>query len=329
MVETPINQNVTTPGGIHVSVVIPCYNSNELLVQLVTRIRKVFSETIKEPYEIILVDDGSPSTDTWQILTELGGKYLEVHALQLTRNFGKPGAVMCGYSQSSGQWVVVMDDDLQHLPEEIPLLLAQRDHCLVMGKFANRKHSRWQKVASGIKSWFDYKMIGKPKHIYLSPFNMIQRDVLLAMLSIKTPTPHVGALMMHVTRDVVMVDVSHEARRFGQSNFTLSRRIKQFSNLLINNSSFLLRMVAWTGMSLSVLSLFYGSYLFIRWFFVAEVAAGWTSLMVATLMIGGILMLSLGAVGEYLLRIINGLEQRPAFVIGKRVQLKGVDNTEK
>lgn len=312
------NQNSTLGEFVAISVVIPCYNSDQSVVELVNRLRVVLAESVKEPYEIILVDDGSPFLETWEILSDLAKKHSEVHALQLTRNFGKPGALMCGYSQSKGNWIIAMDDDLQQLPEDIPKLLELRQHKLVMGNFPTRQHALWQKMASNLKGWLDYKLIGKPRDIYLSPFHLIQRDVVDAMLEIKTPTPHVGALMMHVTRDVVMVNVSHEQRKSGISNFTLYRRIKQFSNLLINNSSLLLRLVAWLGISLSFLSMIYGGYLVFRWFLIDKIAAGWTSLMVVTLFIGGILMLSMGVVGEYLIRIINGLERRPTFLIGKR-----------
>ena len=319
MVKNSQNQDAVLADRISVSVVIPCYNSDKSLVQLIERLRNVFVCDVSEPYEIILVDDGSPSLETWQILTGLANQYAEIQALRLTRNFGKPGALMCGYSQSKGKWVVVMDDDLQHLPEDIPLLLEQRQHSLIMGNFETRQHPRWQQFASDIKNWLDYKLIGKPKNIYLSPFHVIRRDVISAMLEIKSPTPHIGALMMHVTRDVVMVNVSHQSRQSGISNFTFARRAKKFNNLLINNSSLLLRLVASLGMGLSVLSMFYGTYLVLRWYFIDEIAAGWTSIMVANLMIGGILMLSLGVVGEYLLRIINGQENRPAFIVGERV----------
>jgi len=265
-----------------------------------------------------LIDDGSSLANTWPTLLELSRKYPEVLAVQLSRNFGKPGALMCGYHQARGKWVVVMDDDLQHLPEDIPLLLEQRQHGLVMGRFESRHHTLWQRVSSVLKSWLDYKAIDKPKHIYLSPFHMIRRDVVDAMLEIKTPTPHIGALMMHVTRDVAMVNVGHHPRMFGKSTFTFSTRVKQFSNLLINNSSLLLNLVARLGLSISVLSLAYGIYIALRRFFIEEIIEGWTSLMVVILVIGGIIMFSIGVLGEYLLRIINGLENRPAFVIGKR-----------
>jgi len=319
MVTSTQNTGIASGEKINISVVIPCYNSDESLVQLVAGLQKLFNDIVRESYEIILVDDGSPSPGTWPTLVGLSNKYPEVLALQLTRNFGKPGALMCGYSQARGNWIVAMDDDLQHLPEDIPLFLEQRQHGLVMGRFKSRKHPRWQQVTSNMKGWLDYKMLGKPRHVYLSPFHMIRRDVVDAMLDIKTPTPHIGALMMHVTRDVAMVNVNHQPREYGKSNFTFARRVKQFSNLLINNSSLLLNLVATLGILISLLSMIYGMYIaFRRLFLGAEIIEGWTSLMVVTLVIGGILMFSLGVVGEYLLRIINGLENRPAFVVGKQ-----------
>jgi glycosyltransferase involved in cell wall biosynthesis len=312
------NQEIAVTEDISISVVIPCYNSDYSLTRLIHRIRDIFVDSIDEPYEIILVDDGSPSPGTWQTISALARQNPEVRAFQLTRNFGKPGALMCGYSQSKGKWVIVMDDDLQHIPEDIPLLLDQRHHSLVMGNFPVREHVLWQKLTSKLKGWLDYKLIGKPRNVYLSPFHLIHRDIIDAVLRINSPSPHIGALMMHVTRDVVMVNVTHQSREHGKSNFTFIRRVKQFSNLLINNSSLLLKLVAWFGMGLSLLSVLYGTYLTLRWFMIEEIAAGWTSIMVVMLMIGGVLMLSLGIVGEYLLRIINGLENRPSFLIGKR-----------
>lgn len=304
--------------GINVSVVIPCYKSTESLIRLVERLRLVFTSAVMESYEIVLVDDGSPHQDTWSIIVELSNKYSEVRGLQLSRNFGKPSALLCGYSAAIGKWVIAMDDDLQHQPEDIPILLGQRQHDLVMGQFVTRKHALWQRMASNFKSWLDYKLLDKPRHVYLSPFHLIGRSAINAILAINTPTPHIGALMMHVTRDVVMVNVRHEKREIGKTTFTFIQRVRQFSNLLINNSSLLLNLVAKLGISLSLLSLLYGSYIAFRRIFSDAIVEGWTSLMVVTLGMGGILMFSLGVVGEYLLRIINGLENRPAYVVRKR-----------
>jgi len=301
-----------------ISIVIPCYNSDKILEELIARVRQIFDGKINFPYEIILIDDGSPSQDTWPILFGLSKKHPEVVAVQLTRNFGKPSALICGYSLAKGKWIIAMDDDLQHLPEDIPMLWAKREHNLVMGQFTERHHPLWQRMTSNVKSWLDYIIIDKPKHVYLSPFHMIRRNTIDVMLEITTPTPHIGALMMYVTRDVAMVDVSHKPRASGKTSYTVFSRIKQFSNLLINNSSLLLKLVANLGISISMLSLIYGVYIASRRIFLEDIIEGWTSLMVITLIIGGVVMFSLGIVGEYLLRIINGLENRPTFIIEKR-----------
>ena len=117
------------------SVVVPCYNSDVSLPQVVERIAAVFKTQLRESFEIVMVDDGSPDAGTWARLQELAGRYPEVRAIRLARNFGKPGAMLCGYSAARGQWIIAMDDDLQHAPEDVPKLLAAKEHDVVMGVF--------------------------------------------------------------------------------------------------------------------------------------------------------------------------------------------------
>lgn len=311
-----------------ISVVIPCYNSDQSLRELVERVSSTFSECVKEPYEVLLIDDGSPSEVTWRIIRDLAQQFKEVRGIRLTRNFGKPGAAMCGYSHAAGDWTILMDDDLQHAPEDIPKLLDKREHDLVMGRFGNRRHVFWQRWASNFKSWLEGKLIGKPRDVTLSPFHMIRRDILDAILNIRTPAPHVGALMMYLTRDVVMVDVQHHARKYGVTSYSFRARVRQFSNLVINNSSLLLSLVARIGFLLAVLSFVLVGYLSYRKLFLGGVVEGWTSLMVVTLFIGGLMLLALGIVGEYLLRIIKGIEYRPPFVVAQSISKERPPDTE-
>lgn len=305
------------------SVVIPCYNSDQSVRELVLALRKVFLHEISNSFEILLVDDGSPSPDTWRTLEDLGQTIPEVRSIRLSRNFGKPGALMCGYSHAAGRWVIAMDDDLQHDPRDIPALLSQKEHALVMAEFRHRKHPLWQRWAGAVKSWLDYKLIGKPRNVTLSSFHVIRRDTLEHILRIKTPTPHVGALMMYVTRDVVMVPARHNPRKYGRTTYTYMQRWRQLSNLLINNSSLLLSLVARLGVLLALFSILLGGGLvYAR--IVGNIVPGWTSLMVAMLLLGGLILLSLGVIGEYLLRIINGLECRPSFIVDQIVSKDGL-----
>lgn len=304
---------------IKFSVVIPVYKSSRSLPELVERINKVFSEVVRESYEIVMVDDGSPLPETWKTLESLAEKNDFLKAIQLTRNFGRAGALLCGLENAQGEFIITMDDDLQHRPEDIPLLLEKKEHDVVFGNFKWRKHSLFVRITSEIKGLFDKLIIGRPRGIKVSSFNMIKADIVRSMLGIKTPYPFIPALMFYVTKDAVSVYVTHERRIYGASGFTLWKRINQFLRLLINNSSLLLKSVAAIGLAMATFSTMYSIYLIINKFYQRVHVSGWTSLMVAILITSGLILFSLGVVGEYLIRIINGIEERPPFIIRKKV----------
>ncbi len=301
------------------SVIIPVYNSNESLSELVVRLSKVFHQ-LCQSYEIIFVDDGSPNIATWPLLKDLSQDNKEVHAIRLTRNFGKARAVLCGMQHASGEWVFTLDDDLQHAPEDIPILLKMRNHDVVIGTFNNRKrHSLIRQFTSRVKRYFDRKILGMPSDIRMSPFKLFKAEVVKDMLSIKSTQPFIPALMYYATRDVVQVNITHYPRQHGKSAFTFHRRLKQFSNLIFGNSSFLLRFVAVFGIFISILSFLYGGYLIGLYVKNGRPLAGWTSLMVITLGLGGTIMFTVGIIGEYLIRIIERVENRPAYLVREKV----------
>jgi len=299
------------------SVVIPVYNTTHSLKELVARIEKVFMDEIKDSYEIIFIDDCSTNTETWPTLVELKRNHPQVNVIQLMRNFGKAGAVLCGLNQASGKYTITMDDDLQHRPEDIVHLIDNEEHDVVIGTFAQKKHSWFKKIGSNIVNWFDYKLLGKPKHIRNSPFKLINSGVVEAMKAIKTPYPFISGLIFYTTKDIIMTEVSHDSRKFEKSNFSFRKRMKQFSNLLINNSSFLLQVIASIGIIMSFISFLLGFYYVIKKVTVGTAVSGWTSMIVILLIIGGLMLFSIGVVGEYLIRIINGVEHKPPYVIRK------------
>ena len=297
------------------SIIIPVYNSTNSLIQLVDRIEKVFNNEIGEDYEIVFVDDHSPNPETWPVLEKLSKNNKKVKSIQLTRNFGQQAATLCGMENSKGEYVVTMDDDLQHLPEEIIKLIDHKEHDIVIGSMQNKKHSMFKRVTSRIKGWFDYVIIGKPKHIRLSPFRLIKRNVVSGMLQIKTPKPFIPALMFYVTKDIYNVKVNHSARLEGKSNYSFFRMVSLFSNLLINNSSLLLRILGVLGILISFASFSYGAFILIKKLIYNESPVGWTSVIVTVLMLGGMILFSIGVIGEYLIRIISGIESKPTFLI--------------
>ncbi len=300
------------------SVVIPVYNSTSSLPELVHRIHQVFLSDVKDTYEIILVDDGSTNDETWKQIEFLVKEYSQVRAYQLMRNFGKNAALLCGMESSKGNYVIMLDDDLQHQPEDIPTFLAQKEHDVVIGAFLNKECSLVKKVTSEINGWFEVQLLGKPRLIKSSPFRMVTKQVVQAMLAMKTSYPSIPAMMYSVTRDVVNVRVTHSARVHGESGYTMVKMGATLSNMIINNSSLLLRIVAGAGMIIALLSLSMAFFFVSKKILKGTLVPGWASLMVAILFLGGLTLLSIGILGEYLVRIINGVERKPSYVVRKK-----------
>jgi dolichol-phosphate mannosyltransferase/undecaprenyl-phosphate 4-deoxy-4-formamido-L-arabinose transferase len=225
-----------------VTVVIPVYNS-PVLEELAARIAAVFAGR-GEDYEIVFVDDGSTVAETWPTLDRLAAANRHVRAIQLTRNFGQQAATLCGLSESRGDVVITMDDDLQHAPEDIPRLLACQDYDIVIGLLGRRQHGALRRLASWTKAAFDSVLIGKPRGIRLSSFRMLSRSVVDGMIRLATTDPFLPALMFRVSRNAAAVPVSHHPRRAGRSGYTLPKLLRIFRSLLLSRSTPLQRLVA-------------------------------------------------------------------------------------
>ncbi len=303
------------------SIVVPVFNTVKSLDELVLRVEETLKnvECIKD-YEFILVNDGSSNSTTWKQMKRLSSKKPNVISISLMRNFGQQAATMCGIREAKGDYILTMDDDLQHPPEEISKLLEMRDHDVVIGQFSNKKHSFQKRLFSRIKGYFDRIILGKPKGIQLSPFRLINRKTIDGILMLdSTPYPFLPAMMLYVTKDLVGVEVNHSPRKEGQTGYTFNKMIKMFSNLMISNSSFLLRLIGKIGIAIAVISLTYGAYLIYRRIFDTIDLIGWTSVMVAVLFIGGIILFSMGVIGEYLIRITEGIDKKPTYIIREKL----------
>lgn len=303
--------------GELISVVVPVFNSGRL-DELADRVAAVFAQ-LDIRHELLLVDDGSPNPATWAAAERLARQRPGVRAIQLTRNFGQQAATLCGLQESRGEYVLTMDDDLQHLPEDIPRFLELHDWDIVIGQFSNRRHSLFRRIVSRVKAWFDRVIVGNPKTIRLSPFRMVNRTVVDGVLAARTPHPFLPALMLHVSQRIVGVEVRHGERAEGRSGYDLRKLVAVFGNLLINNSSLVLRLVGQIGILLSLVSFVLTAVVIGRKLTHDVGVVGWSSLMAAVLLIGGLLLFGLGVVGEYLIRIIEASEAKPTFFVRRRV----------
>lgn len=307
--------------SLRASIVIPVYDS-PVLEELEARIHAVFAGLPEVDYEVIFVDDASPDPRVWPTLEAIARRSGRVRAIQLTRNFGQQPATLCGLAAARGDCVITMDDDLQHAPEDIPKLLALQGWDIVLGQFDRKRHNLYRRLASRAKGYFDRIILGKPKGIQMSSFRMLSRTVVDGVLSIRTPHPFLPALMFHVSQNVTGVRVGHSPRREGRSGYTFWKLMRVFSHLLINNSSLVLRLVGNLGILFAGISFLMAGLVVYQKLAHSVSVRGWASLIATQLLIGGLLLFSVGIVGEYLIRIIESSERKPTYFVRRRVNLE-------
>jgi dolichol-phosphate mannosyltransferase/undecaprenyl-phosphate 4-deoxy-4-formamido-L-arabinose transferase len=305
------------------SVVVPVYESDHSVRELVERLVQVFETTLAATYEVILVDDGSRSPATWSTLTELTRSNERVTAIRLMRNYGKPGAVLCGLGHARGQWIITIDDDLQQRPEDIPELVKYQDHDVVVANFTQRRHGLFIRLSSWVKSKFDRIILKLP--CKMSPLKLFKAEVAAAMLQVQTAHPFIPALLAYATKDFVPVEVTHEQSRHGRSRYNFYRRCKQASNLIIGNSSLLLRALGAIGGGVAFSGFGFAVFVVARKLVGRPIQPGWASLVVINLVFGGLIPLALSIIGEYLIRILEGTSQKPPYIV--RQIIGGGDDT--
>ncbi len=298
------------------SIVVPVFNSDASLSELCKRCASVF-ENLQETWEILLIDDGSSNPLSWQNIELLSKLDPHVKGYKLSKNSGKHSAILAGFSYAEGDYIITIDDDLQHPPEEIPKLIVLNKHDVVIGEYTAYQASGIKKLISKRKKKFEQKLLNIPQGVVVSPFKLYKKRVVKDILKIKTAYPFITALLFEVTSDVVNTPVEHHVRKLGKSQYTMGKMLQQFSNLLFNNSSYLLKLISKLGLSISALSVLAAIYLLSRKLFGLVHVSGWTSLMLTLLFIGGLILFSIGILGEYLIRIIKGVESKPSFYIQK------------
>jgi len=302
------------------SIVIPCYNSDKSLIEIADRINDIFSNKLKESYEIILVDDGSKNPNTWETLKKLTEKFPNnIKSIKLTRNFGQHYALYCGYAKSSGNYILTMDDDLEHNPDDMLKLIEHKSHDYVVAKFINKSHSSFVKTCSYIKSWFDFLLIGTNTNIKLSVLSLVKRNILDEALKINISDPYIPAIILEITNDIIPVEVTHGVRKFGKTNNSLKKKFILFYNLLFNNSSLPLKIVGRLGLLMSLISFIYAIFALYQKIANDTGISGWTSIIVINTTIGGLILFSIGIIGEYLLRIIRVAEKRSPYAIKEEI----------
>ena len=307
-------------GKTDYSVIVPVYNSDKTLVELTERLKATFL-TISGDYEIILVDDCSTDS-SWDILKNLHQADEKIKIIRLQRNFGQHNAILCGFNYASGDYVITLDDDLQHPPEEIPKLIStiKKGYSVVYGRYLSKQHSPVENFFSNIFQKFIHWILEIPGTIYISSFTILSSDVVKNMVQIKVSNIFLPALVRKsVSSDkIANTDVVHNPRKVGRSNYTLRKYLALSLSLMINNSVLPLLIVGVIGIIVSILSICYGFFIVGRYLIdPTQGVIGWNSLMVAIACLGGMILFSIAIIGEYLRRILTEVSYGQQYVVGE------------
>ncbi|WP_095173864.1 MULTISPECIES: glycosyltransferase family 2 protein [Blautia] len=303
------------------SIVVPVYNSEHTLEELYNRIRYVFEQIMQEDFELILVDDSSRD-NSYAVMEQLHKADSRVKIIQMAKNFGQHPALLCGFSFAKGDFVITMDDDLQHRPEEIPKMAAvikeRQDVDVIIAKYENRKHNIIRKIGTKISIYATSKMLNKDPNLEITSFRLMRRFIVEAILNTNTHLPQIGNLLVQSSNRIINVPVQHDARKVGQSNYTFRRLAKDLIYDITSNSALPLILVRDLGIFSFVISIILGLFYLIRYFIYGVSVEGWTTLVLLILAYNGIILLAIGIIGQYLMNILNEAKKIPNYVIRKK-----------
>lgn len=301
----------------YISVVIPVYEGENTLPELVNRLGTVLKKTCGE-FEIILVDDHSRDS-TWEIIVSLAKKMPVLKGVRLSRNFGQHHAITAGLDLAKGEWVVVMDGDLQDLPEEIPYLLSKAHHGydVVLARRARRHDSWWIKAGSRMFYGILAYLSDSDQDAAVGNFGIYHHSVVAELLRMKESIRFFPSMVKWVGFKQTTYDVQHASSRDGGSRYDFRKRFHLALNTILAFSDKPLRMVIKLGFWVSSVGFIYAVITFFRYLMGAILVPGYASLIVSIWVLAGLLLMTLGMVGLYVGKIFEGVKNRPLYIVEK------------
>lgn len=298
-----------------VSFVIPCYCSEKTIGSVVDEIERTMPGLSQYDYEIILVNDCSPD-NTFSVISSMAENDGHITAVDLTRNFGQHGALMAGFHHCRGDIVVCLDDDGQTPADEVGKLLSKLEegYDVVYASYEHKQHSKFRNWGTRINNKMTEIMLGKPKDLSIPSYLAAKRFIIDEMLNYKHCFPYVDGLVLRSTRRLCNVPVNHRQRQQGESGYTIGKLLSLWMNGFTSFSVKPLRLATYAGVLTAFLGFIYALVIVVKYFIDSSVPAGWSSTMALQLVLGGIILVVLGLIGEYIGRIYMCINASPQFV---------------
>jgi glycosyltransferase involved in cell wall biosynthesis len=318
-----MNINLKTVNKPEISVIIPTYKSSSNIGILIEKLVQILI-SIKKPYEIIIVDDGSPD-NTWDILKNLINTHKFLKIFRLARNRGQHTALLCGFYKCNGNIIITMDDDLQNPPEEIPKLIEPlyNGYDLSIASYTNKNHPFFKNLCGSIVDFTQKRIFNLPYSFKLTSFRAIKYFIIENILKMDNFYPYITSMILHSTTNYINVPTEHHKRLSGKSNYNFKKNLTLALNLWLNYSSYPLYFV----ILLCSFSLFFCLIftIYVIWqALTIETTSGWASLMVVISFFNSLILLSLVIHSIFLSR--NNINNKSLFLVSEI--LESINNSE-
>lgn len=303
-----------------ISIVIPVYNSEKTIGALVEQLQSILNGKYK--FDIILINDGSQDC-SFDVLKDLSIRYSNIKVLDLSRNFGQHNAIMAGFNYANGDYVVTMDDDLQHPPEEILKLIKEIDngYDVVYGQYVVKQHSFFKNFGSEVNDVMANVLIKKPIEIRFTSFRIIKSYVISGIQKYEAPFPYLDGLIIRITKNIGKISVDHKKRANGKTNYTFTKMFGLWFNGFLNFSIVPLRLFSYIGIVFAAVGFLFAIKILLDKLLFSTPMIGWTSLIVAILIFSGVQLISIGLVGEYIGRIFLTQNKTPQYIIKNKINV--------
>ncbi|MBR6403566.1 MAG: glycosyltransferase family 2 protein [Eubacterium sp.] len=303
-----------------ISIVIPCYNSESTISDVVGETQKHLKEKLSEyNYEFILINDCSKD-NTIGVLSSLCEKDERITAIDFAKNFGQHAALLAGFREAQGDYVVCLDDDGQMPIESICEMIEalKGDIDVVQGRYQKTKQSLFRRLGSKVNALMAEMLINKPKELEMNSFWGAKKYVIKEIAKYEGPYPYIAGLILRTTSKIANIDVKHRARTRGNSGYTLFGLIKLWMNGFTAFSVIPLRIATYSGMICAILGFIMGIVEIIRKIMNPAMTMGYASTITIILFIGGMIMMMLGIIGEYVGRTYISINRAPQYVVKRK-----------
>lgn len=304
-----------------VSFVIPCYASEHTISMVVEEVNEAMGRLNQYEWEFVLVNDCSPD-NTFEVIKNLCAAYSNVIGINLARNFGQHAALMSGFHQVSGDIIVCLDDDGQTPGNEVGKLLSkiEEGYDVVYAQYANKKHSGFRNWGSKLNSKMTEYLLDKPKDLFVSSYFAVRRFIVDEMVKYEHSFPYVTGLVLRSTKRIANVEVIHRERVEGVSGYSIKKLISLWSNGFTAFSVKPLRLATIMGILFAIIGFVVVLALVIKKLMhPTDILLGWSSTISIIMIIGGLILIVLGIIGEYIGRIYICINQAPQYIVREKI----------